>query len=1548
MSHNFAWALSEQADRQPDRRAVRFLGDGAGEWSFADWLVVASAYAERLTESCRPGDRALILLPPGLDFVGAFLGCLHAGVVAVPAYPPLQERSARRLAAMAEDSDPSVVLTHDSLRGMVEPGLGAVGERAQWLDCEGVAASALGGVHVTAPVDRGEDDLAFLQYTSGSTGQPKGTMVGHGNLVANSTAIAELFGHSRDSQGVIWLPPYHDMGLVGGILQPAWVGFPVDLMSPLDFLVDPSSWVRAVSEAGATTSGGPNFAFDLCLRKTPPEVRETLDLSRWSVAFCGGEPVRAETMAAFADGFAGAGFSAGALYPCYGLAETTLIAAGVRRGEGARTGTGEGRVVSSGSAAPGHRLSVLCPTTGRNLVEGEGEICVEGPSVARGYWRDVEGTAATFGTGDTGRRVRTGDLGRLVDDELFVTGRLKNTIIVRGRNHVAEDVEAVLAGCHPAVRPGGVAAFEVSTATGPGLGLALEVNGDPMSVAGEQILTVVQRMLAETLFLRAEQVHLLARGALPKTPSGKLQRAEARELVSSAATPAVRLLAPGATVTGPSQLAIRIAEVAACVLEVDDLPADRPLTACGLDSLRAVQLRQAVRDQLQRQVPLVDLLTGATCEDLAAAASHREPATEEALAKGELPSAVSDGETGLWLASRLARDPRTYVLQVRLELGEDTDTDVLARAIGWLSLRHPSLRTTFPDAEGRPGRRVLAASLRLDVVNVADDRAAESSWGELVAEGLDLVHGPVCRARLVCAPGRLTLALTIHHAVSDVWSLDVLADELGAAYTAFVSGEEPELPATTDPEDLAAREARMLAGPAGRDLVARWQERLADCPPPARLPGTTSGRAAGTTSVRTEIDLSAEADAVRRLAGQGGCTVFAVLETSIAWALRAVTGLDRFVVGMLTPGRDEAGVRTIAYRSNPVPLVCEVSGTTPFATAVTGSARHTAEAFALQGLPVSRLVQECVAGVERPRELISVLLVQQQAPSGAALGLARRGATKRLGALTVSDADVDRGTTPFDVTLEVVDDGTRLDAALMHAASTLPTTEGETFAAVWLHVLRQVLEDPDRSWDDLSLVPPDQAEDQVSGWNTADPRAFEPVPRTVLRHARTHPNAPAVHDVNRTLDYAALARAARSIAHGVLQAGGGHDHPVAMYLPRSVDAVAALLGIQLAGSPYLPLDPDHPEPRLRAILDDAVPEVVVTDEATRSQHPDLLAEMARVLLIEDLLTHDVPDDDAGLSGLDARSEHLSHVMYTSGSTGQPKGVACCHGGVHNLVMAYAERAGLRPGDACGWWTSTGFDVSVQEIFSALATGACVEVFPPSAKLDPNAFASWVEDHGLTCAYVPPHLLPGLVARLERSEQPTTLRSVLVGVEPIPEPMLRRLMAVAPGTDVVNGYGPTESTVWATWYDVPRDGTNQGITPLGRSVPNGPAYVLDEHLHLTPVGARGELFVAGAGTARGYLGRPSATAERFLPVHGETASGCTARATRSATPGTDSWCSWDAGTARPRCAACVSRWVRWRPPSAPTRAWSTPSSCRVGRHRTQCCLPSPGRQIQTPI
>lgn len=551
---NFCERLLYWTEAQPDETAFIYLVDGEDDeirWTYAELDSRAKAIAAKLVALGMRGQRALLLYPPGIDFVAGLFGCHYAGVVPVPAYPPRRNRNMGRIQAISDDADARVALTVrdviERVQPMIEdsPGL----KKIAWVATDEVPmelASDWVDPHVS------EDDIALLQYTSGSTGSPKGVVLTHANLIHNCSLISRAFECSRSGCGVTWLPTYHDMGLVGGVLNPLYFGRPNVLMSPMAFLIKPVRWLRAISKYHATISGGPNFAYELCNEKVTDEECAGMDLSRWEVAFNGAEPIRADVLDAFTDRFKKHGFQANTHYPCYGMAETTLIVTGKEKQEPhtirwfdgdalderkvvttKAEAEGSRRLVGCGQVLPDEKVVVVHPEKHVEVNDGEvGEVWVNSPSVGKGYWNNDEATEETFGAslnGGDDRFLRTGDLGFIDRGELFVTGRIKDLIIVRGVNRYPQDMEATVEASSDRLRSAGSAAFSVQTDDDrERLIIVCEVERGT-NKDWSDVLQGIRSRVTQEHELPPDAVILVRAGSVPKTSSGKIQRHACRK-----------------------------------------------------------------------------------------------------------------------------------------------------------------------------------------------------------------------------------------------------------------------------------------------------------------------------------------------------------------------------------------------------------------------------------------------------------------------------------------------------------------------------------------------------------------------------------------------------------------------------------------------------------------------------------------------------------------------------------------------------------------------------------------------------------------------------------------------------------------------------------------------------------------------------------------------------------------------------------------------------------------------------------------------------------
>ncbi|AKJ04231.1 amino acid adenylation domain-containing protein [Archangium gephyra] len=1500
----FVDVLRERALLQPDARVFTFLDEsGESTITYRELDEGARAVAATLRQHLAPGDRALLLYPPGREYVLGFLGCLYAGVIAVPAYPPDPSRLARtlpRLQSLVADCQATAALTTSALLDMVgfvtedAPGLRAL----RWLATDALQPGTAG----TWSAPRlSSDDLAFLQYTSGSTGTPKGVMLSHRNLLHNSGLIALGFDASPQPVGVIWLPPYHDMGLIGGILQPLYRDIPTVLMSPLFFLQRPLNWLEAISRHGGSVSGGPNFAYELCIRKTTPEQRAALDLRSWEVAFCGAEPIRPETLDRFAEAFAPAGFRREAFYPCYGLAEGTLIVSGGRKAAPPvvrpleHTGRQGVSMVGCGGALGDQTVRIVDPETCEPCAPGRvGEIWVRGASVARGYWERSDDTARVFqarlaGSGE-GPYLRTGDLGLLDGGELFVTGRRKDLLIIRGRNHYPQDLELTVERCDPGLRPGCGAAFSVDSGGEERLVIVQEFadrSGGELETRTREVIARIRQAVAEEHELGVQAVVLLAPGSIPKTSSGKIQRHACRSAFLQGSLEAVGSWRDGTAGTHVAASLVDGTEESAPPLSAGveallpwlsarlsrelripagELRLDEPLTRYGLDSLRAMEVRGSLELTFGVSLPVTSLLRGPSVRELAESLVARPtPEAEAPLAPQALEAAppLSDGQRALWFLQRMSPESTAYHVVRAARIRSRLDVAALERAFLCLVTRHPSLRAAFPEENGAPVPRFVEPSGPLVQVEDASGWSEAQLRTRLDAEAhrpFELEQGPLLRVLLFTrGPDEHVLLLSLHHLITDFWSLGVMVEELGALYTAETGGLAGVLPALApNPVEATRALSARLAGPRGEVLRSFWKQRLGGELPLLALP-TDRPRPRLQSFRGDTLPFHVGPALTRRvnaLARESGATPYMVLLAAFFTFLRRYTGQDELVVGSPTAGRTRPELtRLVGYLVNPVALRASIPSGTTFRELIAQTRSTVLEALEHQDMPFPRLVEE----LQPPREpghspVFQAMFVLQrghlpgEGTSLASFALGDPDARMSLGALEIESLPLTRRGSAFDLTLMMAETESGLGGSLEYCTDLFEAATAERMARHFVALLAELVEAPGRRVEEVELLGGEERARVLEAWSRG-PRVEVPVEGLaglLEEQVARAPEAVAVEGDGQRLSYRELEARARRLGARLRREGVGPEVRVGVLLEKSVEAVVAFWGVQKAGGVYVPLEAVQPRERLEWMARDAGVRAVVTRRELEDRC--VPPEGARVVRLEEVGEEALFPMESGV-----RACNVAYILYTSGSTGRPKGVEVTHAGLCDLAYARVRSLGLGADSRVLQLASLGFDSSVWEYLVTLSVGGTLYV-PEGGRVPLGEELRRVLVEGrVTMVTLPPSVLA-----LLPEEGLEHLRVVMSVGEACPPAMVEKW---GRGRRFLNGYGPTEVSVAVSWGEcVPGEGRPSIGSPLG----NVEAYVLDGALRPVPPGVAGELFLGGPGVARGYVGRPDLTAERFVP------------------------------------------------------------------------------------
>jgi amino acid adenylation domain-containing protein len=1497
----FVDLLRRRADHLAEQPAFIFLTDGeteASELTYGELDRRARAIAARLQSLGARGDRAILLYPPGLDYIAAFFGCLYAGVVAVPAYPPQRKRMLGRLRAVLTDSGASMALATAKIHAGVERLCRQNSEMAELGDVQWIETDVpTEGIETIwrMPSVAGQT-LAFLQYTSGSTGSPKGVMVSHENLLHNQRTIQEAFGHNDNTTVLGWLPLYHDMGLIGNVLQPLYLARPCVLMSPMHFMQKPFRWLSAISRYHATTSGAPNFAYDLCVRQISLEERDQLDLSCWSVAFNGAEPIHAGTLDRFADIFRPCGFKREAFYPCYGLAEATLFVSGgehgaapvVKLAEKAALEKGEviaasqadssaTRLVGCGRTAVDQQLVIVNPETFLRCPHGQvGEIWVKGASVAQGYWNREETTAQTFAAtiGDTGEGpfLRTGDLGVIQDRELFVVGRLKDLIIIRGRNHYPHDIETTVQESHPSLRPGCGAAFSVEVDEEERLVVVQEVEQRTQSNLHE-VAAAVRHAVAEQHDAHVHAVVLIKAGSLPKTSSGKIQRLTCRDKFVAGSLDVLEVIEESMRDLGVGKAAFMmpwspteqaIAEIWAQVLGRKPIARDDHFFALGGDSLRAAQVIARLNQTFHIELSIDCLFERITVVQLAEHIAACRPADSPCIPLIPAISSPEKRETAeghplsfsqqrLWFLDHVAAGVPLNNIPVALRLDGQLDIPAMEQGLREIVRRHETLRTTFISRDGQPVQVIASPSaVELPVVDlrhvVPVEREAEVS--RLVQEearrSFNLGRGPLLRACLLRLHETAHIfILTVHHIIADDWSMGVLSRELSALYDAFRRGAPsplPELPVQYI--DVACHQRqRLLQGDRLAALLAYWKAQLAGSPPLLNLP-TDRPRSSVPTfqGARQTFGLSKPlTDALKTLSQQEGVTLFMTLLAAFQTLLLRYTGQVDISIGCPIANREQVEAEAlIGFFVNLLIFRVRLDGNPSFRDLL-GRVRETAiGAYAHQALPFEMLVEELHPERRlRQTPLFQVLFVLQNTSP-----------TLELQGISVTRLEAHSQTSQFDLTLSMLEEAGGLAGTIEYSTDLF---EDETIACMVGHLktlLVGIVERPELCLSELPLLTEQERRQVLYDWN-ATQKAYpqdHAVHQLVEAQAAQIPDAVAVVCGLEELTYRELNTQANQLARVLRRRGVGPEVLVGICMERSLEMVVGLLGILKAGGAYVPIDPHYPPDRMAYMLDDVRAPMLLTQQR-------LLGSLPRCGTAVICLDRDWPEI-AAEDGLDpvplGHPHNLAYVIYTSGSTGRPKGVAL----THRSAAAFVHWAGMVYGgeELQGVLASTSicFDLSVFELFVTLSLGGRVILVENAL-----ALPSLLNAHEVTLINTVPSAIREL---LHQEAIPQAVRTVNLAGEPLPSALVDQLYAVGSIERVFDLYGPSEDTTYST-SALRRV---QGPVTIGRPIANTQTYVLGPWMEPVPIGVPGELYLGGLGLARGYHRRPGLSAEKFVP------------------------------------------------------------------------------------
>ena len=1484
--------LKQRAAEQANEPAFTFLKNkGEDTLTFAELIEEVQPLAGKLTLLTEPGEPVLLLCPPGLEYVKAFYACLFVGRVAVPLYPPRLKQRTDRISKVVANCGATIAITTDDLYVSLQEYVNQSDELAggKLLSIGQVLAQS--GSTDSSSID--SETMAFIQYTSGSTGTPKGVMVSHANIIANLEALEEVSGACKEDIFVNWLPLFHDLGLINTLLLPVFLGAHSVLMNPASFVQKPMTWLSAIDRFRGTICGAPNFAYDICKSKVPDDQLNDLDLSSWKIAFNAAEPIIPATLYAFYQKFKDCGFRFEAFYPSYGMAEATVFLAAGKAANAPvicsfdKEALGQRRVkptdhdgrslVGCGAMPTGHELLIVDPDIKKPLTEGHiGEIWVSGPSIAKGYLGLEERTRESFQaftTEEKGPFLRTGDLGFVHEGELFISGRIKDIMIIRGRNYYPQDIELIANRSHPDLVPNQATAFSMGVQGDTKLFLVQEVKASALKKLDYQIVVEdIRRAIAREFDLKAN-VLLIKPGTLPKTSSGKVQRIKAKALYQDNSLSLIKHetslekapVAEIATYLSPTEAVLILHWEQ--VLRVTNVLPTSDFFALGGDSLDATKLLAKIEGEFGFEPALEALYEYPILSALAKYIESQSTARCQAgnnrviMASGNSLAPLSFSQQRMWFISQVEEQRKILNLPAALKISGELDTQRLNNAFQKVIERHDILRTSYHWQNGKTWQKInSSASKAMHFQDLSAEPEAQVTLQAILTQEnqqrLDLENGPVYSIRLIkMASQEHVLSFVVHHIAADAWSMDIFVRELSN----FYNNPDSELPQTQiSYADFARWQISQNNQEHAEKLLNFWQKTLRSAPALLQLPYDKSRPVRQTFSGSTVSAVLPQSilEKLHHYSVHNKTTLFVTLLSAYQLQLQRLSGETDILIGTDVANRNHAqAYDLIGFFVNQLVLRQDLSKTTAFNDLVTQNKKMVLDAMSHQDMPFERIVDE-ISPIRDPSysPVFQVKFLLNHSPLN----------ELSLQGLDATPVQQQETRSQYDLTLSVDrNSGECFDLSFHYNQDLFNRETIEGFLADYLDILSQVANNPSVGLTSINLRST-QTESYLSAQigQQTETRPAQSLFNDVQMHMNAQTAKTAVVQADQSLSYAELHQAVNRLCNFLSDIDIGPDSLVGVHLARSLPQTVTLLAVTKLGATFLPLDPEYPAARVTFILRDSEPDIVITEDL---EHEHLFDYAGACMELDGELSI-IADESEQHETIAIDDSTTAYRIYTSGSTGKPKGVDVSFASLLNLCGWYINFADITQDAVLFQPIPLGFDAFIKNIFAPLMAGGTL-ILAPDRVFEATVFNRQIEQHKVTLINCVPSMFYALLDTCATQDfvALSSLKMVALGGEATDLERLRPwLESRNCHSKLANIYGPTECTDISVAWSVSADQALElNQMPLGKAIDNAQVYLVDDKLCLVPKGVAGELLIAGAGVSKGYYNRPELNQSAFL-------------------------------------------------------------------------------------
>lgn len=1475
---NICDLLKYHAEVIPNSIAYTYLVNGENlenNITYKELYFKACSTANLLLKNCKKGDRVLLIFQPGVEFIIAFWGCLYSGVIAIPIYPPKHNRHSSNISNIISDCNPAAVLTTSNQVDYYKRYFEASSE---------IEVVGLSSNFTSRNVCKNEvinSDIAFIQYTSGSTNSPKGVVITHQNLVINESLIKKTFEIDNSSVIVGWLPFYHDMGLIGNILQPVFSGCRCILMAPIHFLQKPVRWLEAITKYKASISGGPNFSYDLCVNKILEEEIKKIDLTSWKIAFNGAERIHMSSIKRFSEKFACAGFLENAFLPCYGLAESTLLVSGYNVAEKPKSiniktlntsnvfeeaincANNNTDLVSCGK--PDGYNVIIVDENGNNLQDGViGEIWINGESVAKGYWNNNKMSELTFKAISKSSDLlylKTGDLGCLIGGELYIAGRAKDLIIKNGRNFYPDDIEVIVESAYKELKKNVTAAISVDVNNQEDVVIITEISNNK-NLDLEFIETNIKQCIYNEFGFYPLEVIFIRRGSIPKTTSGKIKHSECRKMYLN--NEFVRLsdiiqIINYENVDGSNELVKQISAII-----IDEVGNDRfsqitNILSLGLNSIQTTRIAYKLNEKFNVKFSTDFIYHYHSIEmiaDFIVNSNNLHELERIIMDKYE----ASDLQQSIWFNQMRSPMNSGYNIPIIIEFGSELNIDLIKGSLDYLLDIHPVYRTIFIQEDNKLYQNVLKD---YDVViNVFD--TSEFSYEEIVKREscyhFDLSHDLLIRASIINS----TLLFVFHHIIVDGTSISLFVGEFSKLYKNSMHNIDKLLIKSENYSfiDFLAYEKKISITGKYENDQSFWERQLKDLPNKICLPvdfNSKSDREAGAYYFEIENQ-----NWIREYCSQNMISEFSLFLSAYYFLLNHISGENDIIVGCpVSLKNKEEFFSTHGLMINNVMFRNKIDVDELIGKICKKVYRYTCEVLKHSRFHTSKIAERVEFDIEEQLGITSFYLNY----------LDLKGNSEKINIENYypGNLGVDLN---FDFNLYIFPQKERILLRLDYHKNKFKKETVEFIAELYLTFVESILYKSNESLNQLKL----RHLTTVSNNNASNDLTFnkDEIEKTINERFEfivfQHKDKIAVKTECKNYTYHELYTFSNNIANYILRFNVNRK-AIGLLYGHDINMVIGILSIINSGNYYIPLDASYPKERLIYIVEDAQVEMILTCD-----------EFVKLAIdIKDIVSHKIDVlntsilqcESVNFVNVKCKSDDLAYILYTSGSTGVPKGVMQSHEYVMHLTYNFTKSLNITSIDCLTLIPSFSFSASVMDLFGALLNGASCYLLDIK-KVGFNGLFNGINNYNITIYHSVPTLFRAVCNEIIKNKEKhfcdlSNIRIVYLAGESVLRKDFDMYKLIFDDKCLfVNGLGCTEFNICRQlFFHKDSDCNYSGVIPVGYPVDDVEVIVVDEDRMPLLNFQIGEIAIKSKYLSKGYWRQKQMTEEKFKVVDQST-------------------------------------------------------------------------------